>query len=233
MVSPSEFTYPWRYLRTGERVDASIRFDHRSTSHHKSRISTYLVSFLVRSIFLLIRARYRVRVQGWLPEIGCVAVSIHNTYLDAIFPSALSPRVTPVVSNLVLHSRFRRWFFTNYGAIWSGMEAIPQGVRVVCADYVCWLAPHGFAHSRHGSAYSKARLGAARIALLAQRPVVGISIHVQKTRRARPTLLIRISEPLWPHVDETARHFTTRFMASLDGMHGAHVNQDPKPSDVV
>lgn len=205
---------PWRYLLTGEPVNVDLRYDHRHPFKRKNRWATLVVSLLSRGIMVVLRARYRFRVEGDFPPGGCVAVSIHGSYIDGALPAALSSMVTPVVSTRCQASRVRTWFLENYGVIWAGPHAITAGAEIARTGRICWLAPQGFAASRHGTSFDRARLGAARMAMLENRPVVGI-IFDHQGGLGRQRVRIRINSPLWAEPSESAREFTTRLMKTL------------------
>ena len=198
---------------TQDRVD--VRRRHASVA--RRRRSTLAVSLLGRLMALALRAAYRITVRGEFPPEGCVAVSAHDSYLDAVVPSALSPRVTPVVSKLCQRLPLNRWFLENYGVIWTGLSALPEGAQAARAGGVCWLAPLGVSKSRQGTTFRKPRSGAARIALAADRPIVGLSI-VRRPRAGsslRPVIEVVIGAPIHPAADETPQRLTARIAELL------------------
>jgi hypothetical protein len=225
----------WRYLVTQESVDVRLRYDPIQPFQLRPRPATALVSAIVRTMLGLCHLAFRFEFVGSIPAEGCVLVSSHVSYLDGLLPTMLSGRVTPIISRhckpqpsagrsardwlLRIGKTIRAYALTIYGVIWAeGGSSITQGAAVVSAGQICWLAPKGFGRAPHGTYFSTAQLGAARIALMENCPVVPIAIVSRRRTifQPRPMVVVRIGQPIGPDPAERGRHFTDRYMAALD-----------------
>lgn len=209
---------PWRYLLDHASVNVYTRYDHRTPFQRKHRLSALLVSFLTRAALVVIRTTFKVRVFGDFPSEGCVAVSKHDSYLDAALVVALSERVTPIASIVCAENRLNKWVLTNYGVIWANAHALVDGSNVASSGKVCWCAPKGFGASRHGTKYARARTGAVRIAKRADRAIVCLWIGgpYRSPKSLRPRIDITIGPPLVSEYGESARRFSDRIIQILE-----------------
>jgi 1-acyl-sn-glycerol-3-phosphate acyltransferase len=80
----------------------------------------------------------------------------------------------------------------------------------------CWIAPHGY---DRGAGRAPAHLGAARICLGANAPLVPVMLRglsrSTRCRRPRSVVAIAIGQPIWPDAEESPAAFSARLDATL------------------
>ena len=207
---------PWRYMIDGARSSASTRRLRARADQPPNPASRLCMSFFTRLVFVVMRLRFRVEIEGAFPAAGCVAVSLHDSYWDGPLVAALDPRVAPVTSK-----RWRRiplvgWLLDVYGVIWTGESVIEQSVDVARRGSVCWVAPYGF---DRGGPRRQPHPGAAVIAIDSGRPIVPLKLtglrRSARARRPRSPVRVEIGEPLHPAEGESVEDLTARCEAQL------------------
>lgn len=188
----------------------------------------------------LLWLRFRPRITGaeHVPSTGPVLLaSNHLSSLDTIMIPSFSPRKVQFLAKASLfEGRFKRWFFTQIGAIpvhreagSAAQAALEAGREVLAAGQVFAVFPEG-SRSRDGRLYS-GRSGAAYMALETRASVVPVGLIGTDQRRdsrsgKKPHVEVRFGPVVGLEdlaglpAGRARREATERIMAAIQALSG-------------